>query len=371
MERKERIQLNIVKKLLYFLPKLLYNMLNFLCIALIAIIVMQRFSDSNKSLGGYKIFEVVSGSMVPKYDIGEVVICKETPVEDIKIGNAIVYRGKLGELNGKIVMHEVIAINQDENNELKFYAKGLYNSKGDPEISETQILGVVKFRSSILTLLHKLASNVYVIFIIIATLIVDLFFSFKTDKEQEYIEKQTNKKRKRRKVVIVEETSDEEYDMEDYENEDIENDEDIEYYETENDVDIEEFEYDEEINGESEEIEELEEQELVNEVLQNKIDNMKRKVKENNKKKEEFDKKVTKQSKNKTLKNTNSKTKKVEKNVIDTKKESDKIKNRENNIKKKSEINKETKKSNTQKTGKNSKKQEKDAEKSKKIAKKD
>ena len=42
--------------------------------------------------------------MIPKFNVGEVVICKETPGDKIKIGDAIVYRGKIGELNNKLVM---------------------------------------------------------------------------------------------------------------------------------------------------------------------------------------------------------------------------------------------------------------------------
>ena len=180
MGKKEKKEVTNGKKILGFILGILYNMLIIFCVILIAIIVMQRFSDSNKSLGGYRIFKVVSGSMVPKYDIGEVVICKDTPVEEIKVGQAIVYRGKIGELNNKIVMHEVVSINYDENNEIKFYAKGLNNSKGDPEISESQIMGVVKVKSFILSLLYQLATSFYSSFIIIIILVINVFVSFKS-----------------------------------------------------------------------------------------------------------------------------------------------------------------------------------------------
>lgn len=190
MVKKEKEQLNIPKKILSILPKLLYNILIVLCVILIAIIVLQRLTDSNRSIKGYKIFKVVSGSMIPKYDIGEVVICKDTPVEDIKIGNTIVYRGKIGDLSGKLVMHEVIAINHDQNNNLKFYARGLYNSEGDPEISESQIIGVVKFKSGILTLLYQLATSIYSSFIITTVLVINVFVSFKSGKVREVPKKE-------------------------------------------------------------------------------------------------------------------------------------------------------------------------------------
>lgn len=210
MVKKEKGEVNILRKILGFVPGILYNILIIFCVLLIAIIVMQRLTDSNRSINGYKIFKVVSGSMVPKYDVGEVVICKETPVEDIKVGNAIVYRGKIGELSGKLVMHEVIAINQDANNELKFYARGLNNSKGDPEISESQILGVVIFKSRILSLLYRLATSVYSSFIIITILVINVFVSFKSgDKKELPKEEKSPKKEKTNEVKTNKELQEE------------------------------------------------------------------------------------------------------------------------------------------------------------------
>ena len=343
MGKKENDEVNMVKKVLGFLPGLLYNILTIFCVVLIAIIVMQRFTDSNQSIGGYKIFKVVSGSMVPKYDIGEVVISKETPMEDIKVGNAIVYRGKLGELNGKIVMHEVVAINQDENNELKFYAKGLNNSKGDPEISESQILGVVKVRSSILTLLYKLATNIYSLFIIITILVINVFVSFRGDKEQEIAEK--NARRKNKKV-------------------DKEKKEIIEGNSSQNSQDLQN-----EIQNLKKEIEELKSQESIyqTDIEKNQIDNHDAYIKNKDIEKKVEEKAESKGvSKNVTKRKTTKKTvsnkediKKEENVVIDTKKESAKIENVEDSKDTEKVVKKSTTKKETEKvTNKTSKKTE-------------
>ena len=47
---------------------------------------MQKVSDSNKSIAGYRIFRVITGSMEPEYEVGEVVISKEVDPKNIKIG---------------------------------------------------------------------------------------------------------------------------------------------------------------------------------------------------------------------------------------------------------------------------------------------
>ena len=55
MGRKEKGKFNILKKMLGFVPGILYNILIIFCVLLIAIIVMQRLTDSNRSIKGYKI----------------------------------------------------------------------------------------------------------------------------------------------------------------------------------------------------------------------------------------------------------------------------------------------------------------------------
>lgn len=141
---------------------------------------LSKFSDSNRSIGGYRIFRVITGSMIPQYDIGEVVISKETNPENIKVGDDIVYRGTYGDYSGKIIMHEVIQIDVDENNRLNFHAQGLHDSSvEDPQIKANQIYGVVKFKSRLLTILYKWATSIYSAFFIIIILVLNVFISFR------------------------------------------------------------------------------------------------------------------------------------------------------------------------------------------------
>lgn len=177
---------DIAKKIVKIILKIAYQILIVMCVILTIIIVMQKVSNSNRTILGYRIFRVITGSMEPEYDIGEVVICKEIEPEDIKIGDDIVYLGQYGEYNGKIIMHEVTAIDKDEKGNLNFHAKGLHTaSVEDPQIKTSQILGVVKFKSQILTILYKLATSMYSAFIIITVLVLNVFISFKLSGKQE------------------------------------------------------------------------------------------------------------------------------------------------------------------------------------------
>ena len=214
------------KKIIKTVLIILYQILVIMALILTMVIVLQRISANNQSIGGYKIFRVITGSMEPEYEVGEVVISKEVNPKDIKVGDDIVYLGRVGEYSGKIIMHNVVAIDTDENGDLIFHAKGLQsNSVEDPQITEDQIYGVVTYRSSILTILYDLATNIYSIFAIVIILVLNVFIAFNTPKK-------TKKKRKTRKIANTGDTLDENLSEEDIEEmeEDIseEADEDIE-----------------------------------------------------------------------------------------------------------------------------------------------
>lgn len=182
MEENVRPKTNKIIKIVF---KILYQILIIMCLILTAIIILQRLSDSNRSIAGYRIFRVITGSMEPEYEVGEVVISKEVDPKSIKIGDDIVYLGAYGEYNGKIIMHNVIAIDRDENGNLNFHAKGLHSSSvEDPQIKENQIYGVVKYTSPVLTLLYKLATNIYSVFVIITVLVLNVFIAFRNPKKE-------------------------------------------------------------------------------------------------------------------------------------------------------------------------------------------
>ena len=230
MENDTRSKWEIAKKIIKIVLKLSYQLMIILCAIMIVIIFMQKITDNNKTILGYKIFRVITGSMEPEYDIGQVIISKEVPTEDIKVGDDIVYLGTYGDYKGKIIMHEVVGIDKDENNNLNFHAKGLHNlSIEDPQIKPNQIYGVVKFKSGILTKLYDLSTSIYSSFIIITILVANVFLSFRPSVKDKI--KQLN---------------------EDYEDE---------YIYEDNEDDVEEEVYDEEEIEETEENEEPDEEE--------------------------------------------------------------------------------------------------------------
>ena len=167
--------------------------------------------------------------MEPEYDVGEVVISKEIDPKKIKVGDDIVYLGKYGDYNGKIIMHSVVGIDTDANGNLNFHAKGLHSSSvEDPQVKTDQIYGVVKYQSDILTILYKLATNIYSVFVIIIVLSLNVFISFRSPRKKKKIQKLNEAS----EYIDYDEDEDEIEDEDEDEDEDEEDDDD-EYEEDE------------------------------------------------------------------------------------------------------------------------------------------
>ena len=70
--------------------------------------------------------------MEPEYAVGDILITREKDPSTIKVGDNIVYLGNTGDYNGKIITHNVIKIEQNEQGEYLFHTKGIANTIEDP-----------------------------------------------------------------------------------------------------------------------------------------------------------------------------------------------------------------------------------------------
>lgn len=152
------------------------TILGIFIITIFAIIFLQRISKNSVSFFGYGMYTVVSESMVPEYNLWEMLIAKEVDAKDIKIGDDVVYLGAVSSFKDKIVTHRVRQIKPQTDGTYHFVTKGIANEVTDPEISETQILGRVVHKSKILSFLSKIINNVYgFYFIIILPMTIAIF----------------------------------------------------------------------------------------------------------------------------------------------------------------------------------------------------
>ena len=155
----------------------------------LVVVLLQRFSNNKLSFFNFRIFTVVSGSMEPKYNIGDVLISKDVGPEKIKVGDVISYIGQSGSFAGKVVTHEVVSIEVDANNKKIFHTKGLVNVVEDPIVYQDQVFGVVKYKSILSSLIYKVVGKPWGMFVFVVLPMIYIIGSeilgFMLEKEEE------------------------------------------------------------------------------------------------------------------------------------------------------------------------------------------
>lgn len=142
------------------------------------IIVTQRLTNNEKAFLGFRIFRVQTGSMMPKYQVGDVILVKEIEIDKIAIGDDVTYWGSTGVMKGKLVTHRVINIEEIEGKKA-FHTQGIANTKEDPIVYANQINGVVQGKLYVMTLItHALANKYIFYFCGIIPLTMFVFFAF-------------------------------------------------------------------------------------------------------------------------------------------------------------------------------------------------
>ena len=101
--------------------------------------------ENNISILGFRQYVVATGSMEPEYNIGDVIIIREKPEEEIKIGDIINYTSENGI---DTVTHRVVdIIEKDGQNYYK--TKGDNNNSEDSELVKySQVKGKLVFKIS-------------------------------------------------------------------------------------------------------------------------------------------------------------------------------------------------------------------------------
>ena len=160
-----------------------------LVVMLLVVIIVQKVSNNTISVGGVRVFMVVSESMKDEYNIGDILISKHVNEDEINVGDNVTYLGEKSNLKGLIITHKVIKRDEREG-KVYFVTKGIANVAEDPEITYDQIYGKVVYRTVFLSLIAKLMNNqlsYYLLFIIVGVIIsIDIVSAmFDSDDEEE------------------------------------------------------------------------------------------------------------------------------------------------------------------------------------------
>lgn len=113
---------------------------NIISTTLVVLMVLCAVFLMGSRLMGYECYTVISGSMEPKYMVGDLIYVKEVDVNSIKAGDDITFI-----LNEDLVVatHQVVRVDAENQ---RFYTKGLANEIEDQDpVHFNNVIGVPQF----------------------------------------------------------------------------------------------------------------------------------------------------------------------------------------------------------------------------------
>lgn len=134
--------MKIFKKILSFLAAIIF----IVCLVLLAVVMITPKNENGSkvvSVAGYSVMSVLTGSMEPNYNIGDLVIVKKTDAAELNEKDVISFYSSDPTVQGAVVTHRILNITE-ENGSKKFETKGDNNEIPDLEkVAEDEVIGKV------------------------------------------------------------------------------------------------------------------------------------------------------------------------------------------------------------------------------------
>ena len=159
INRRRKIE-NRIRSILYSIIYIILITIMIYNISLIAQSVLKP--NKTPSFLGIKTYVIISGSMEPNIEIGDIVVVKAE--ENLDIGDVISYRK-----GQSVITHRITQINKNENGEIEYRTQGDNNNVEDEEpIKPSNIEGkVIKIVPKLGKVTLVLQNKVIIIFIFI------------------------------------------------------------------------------------------------------------------------------------------------------------------------------------------------------------
>lgn len=210
-----------MKKAFKIIKYIVNTLITVFVVLFLLMVCLQRFSNNEVAFFNYRLFTVASGSMAPQYNVGDVLIAKETAAEDIRVGDSLTYLGNTGTFTGKVVTHEVTRIEKTDDGQYIFHTKGKANLIEDPPVYEKQVYGVIVWNPKILSFIYKIVGTQYGLFIFV---VLPIFYVIGSEMITAMLENEA----KRRKEYEERKAAREKKEQEELENKEKEEKEEVE-----------------------------------------------------------------------------------------------------------------------------------------------
>ena len=102
-----------------------------LAVVLAMVVCIQVLTRGYVTIAGNSLFRVVTGSMEPTMPVGSILICRDTPIDDIREGDIVCFRSMGSAGVGKIITHRVVAVLQNGDGDTLLETRGDANLSAD------------------------------------------------------------------------------------------------------------------------------------------------------------------------------------------------------------------------------------------------
>ncbi|HHD2584647.1 TPA: signal peptidase I [Clostridium perfringens] len=165
--------------------RIFYNILFYVFLTIFIVFLLLGFlakkSDSGVSIGGYRVYDILTGSMSPTIKPGSLVVVKEISPDKVKVNDVITFKS---DITNNVTTHRAIKV-IDSNGKIEFITKGDANNTQDPvSLDEKLLIGKVIFQIPYLGgILRCVQNNKFIfIFIFLFIILVDFILNSKSKK---------------------------------------------------------------------------------------------------------------------------------------------------------------------------------------------
>lgn len=175
--------IKLISKILKISSYCLFGLI--VCLSLFVLTL--RFLGESPSIFGYSFYYVLTESMEPEINAGDMILGKYTDPEELQVGDVVTYVGDTGNFHGKIITHKIVEI---EGNIVT--TKGVANDIADPPINSSQILSkyvvTIPAAGKVFSMINSKYGFIFLIVTPLTLLIVNeisiIVKAFKEDKEE-------------------------------------------------------------------------------------------------------------------------------------------------------------------------------------------
>ena len=145
--------------------KIIKAIITIFLIIVLLLVVLQKITKNRLTIGNIYIFQIASASMLPEYNVGDVIVVKKVSPSKIKVGDDVTYIGTIDSFSDLTITHRIVDVRVDDG-KYYFTTQGLSNNISDPEIKEDSVFGKVIYHTILFSFVGRLMNNVVIYYLL-------------------------------------------------------------------------------------------------------------------------------------------------------------------------------------------------------------